>query len=85
MYSTCFSQENKQHKEQSSVAIALINSIGSSDEEGQSRQRMLKFAAKRYICISGNCIQSYSEHLVLHLLISYMNKHFNLDIWLNMV
>ncbi|KAI3812831.1 hypothetical protein L1987_17543 [Smallanthus sonchifolius] len=41
------SQESKQHKEQSNVVMALINSITSSDEE-RSRQRMLKFAAKRY-------------------------------------
>ncbi|KAJ9549836.1 hypothetical protein OSB04_022379 [Centaurea solstitialis] len=42
------SQESRLLKEQNSVAMALINSIGASDEEGQSRQRMLKFAAKRY-------------------------------------
>ncbi|KAI3727800.1 hypothetical protein L6452_16420 [Arctium lappa] len=42
------SQESKQQKERSSVAMALINSITGSDEEGKSRQRMLKFAAKRY-------------------------------------
>ncbi|KAI3787544.1 hypothetical protein L1987_42092 [Smallanthus sonchifolius] len=39
--------ESGQHKEQNTV-MALINSITSSDEEGRSRHRMLKFAAKRY-------------------------------------
>ncbi|KAL7610382.1 protein HLB1 [Lactuca sativa] len=42
------SQDNKQPKGRNSAAMALINSISSSDEEGRTRQRMLKFAAKRY-------------------------------------
>ncbi|KAK9053054.1 hypothetical protein SSX86_029684 [Deinandra increscens subsp. villosa] len=41
------SQESKQLKEQNNVVMTLINNITSSDE-GRSRQRMLKFAAKRY-------------------------------------
>ncbi|XP_071695793.1 protein HLB1-like [Rutidosis leptorrhynchoides] len=42
------SQENKQQKEQHSAVMKLIDSISTSDEEGRSKQRMLKFAAKRY-------------------------------------
>ncbi|KAI3710614.1 hypothetical protein L2E82_40401 [Cichorium intybus] len=51
------SQESKQPKGRNSAAMALINSIASSDEEGRTRQRMLKFAAKRY----ANAIESNPE------------------------
>ncbi|KAL8200986.1 hypothetical protein R6Q57_012325 [Mikania cordata] len=43
---TPLSRESKQHIEENSIVMTLINSITSSD--GGSRQRMLKFAAKRY-------------------------------------
>nr|XP_043639901.1 protein HLB1-like [Erigeron canadensis] len=42
------SQESKLYKEQNAVVMALIDKISTSDEEGRSKQRMLKHAAKKY-------------------------------------
>ncbi|KAG7956158.1 hypothetical protein I3843_11G111200 [Carya illinoinensis] len=44
-----YSQESPQrHVDQNNAAMDLINSVTGVDEEGQSRQRILTFAARRY-------------------------------------
>lgn len=39
----------QQHTDQNNAAMELINSVTGVDEEGRSRQRVLTFAARRYL------------------------------------
>lgn len=41
-------QQQQQQQEQNNAAMALINSVTGTDDDGRSRQRVLTFAAKRY-------------------------------------
>ncbi|XP_035823736.1 protein HLB1-like isoform X1 [Zea mays] len=49
-----YSQDSAQFSSHHDVAMDLINSVTGVDEEGRSRQRILSFAAKRYV----NAIES---------------------------
>lgn len=44
-----YSQDSTQQLSHHDVALDLINSVTGVDEEGRSRQRILSFAAKRYV------------------------------------
>lgn len=45
-----FSQDSPSHyTEQNNAAMELIDSVTGIDEEGRSRQRILTYAARRYI------------------------------------
>ncbi|KAF5959610.1 hypothetical protein HYC85_000819 [Camellia sinensis] len=43
------STQQRQHVDQNNASMELINSVTGTDEEGQSRQRILTFASRRYV------------------------------------
>ncbi|KAF5951288.1 hypothetical protein HYC85_009232 [Camellia sinensis] len=50
MHLNCSSREStqqQQHVDQNNASMELINSVTGTDEEGQSRQRILTFASRR--------------------------------------